>query len=290
MLAIGADIGGTHITTAVVDLAKRSVVSGTQKRASIDSHASADDIIEHWSQAILDSAQNFPITGIGLAMPGPFDYDQGICLIRNQDKFRNLYNKNIRSLLAERLNIPGESIATINDAAAFLDGEIFCGAARGYARAIGITLGTGLGSCTHANGRSLNADLWQMPFKEGIAEDYMSTRWFTGRFKELTGISKNGVNEIVQFSGSDDVVQILFTEFSKNLADFLLLFSNHHPADIIVIGGNIARSHPLFFNQVEHIIHAQIPNVKLSVAMLGEEAALLGAASHAAQKIKEFNS
>lgn len=280
MLAIGADIGGTHITAAVVDLNKRSIIAGTQTRAKVNAHASVDEIIETWATAILQTKQDLDISNIGLAMPGPCDYEEGICLIKGQDKYENLYNQNIRQLLARKLNLKPENIKIINDAAAFLDGEVFCGAALGCKKAIGITLGTGLGSCIHENRSSSNADLWQMPFRSGIAEDYLSTRWFTRRFEEISGEKMSGVSEIVSMCSTNDLIQPLFNEFGVNLGDFLLKFIVMSPSDIIVIGGNIAKSYTLFENSLLKTIQKRHPSIKIRIAELGEEAALLGAASH----------
>ncbi|MEO6916731.1 MAG: ROK family protein [Chitinophagaceae bacterium] len=279
-LAIGADIGGTHITAAVVDLQKRSIIPGTETRAKVNAHASVEEIVESWSDAINKTKGNFDITSIGLAIPGPFDYEAGICLIKNQDKYETLYKRNVKELLSEKLVLKPENIKLINDAAAFLDGEVFCGAATGCHKAVGITLGTGLGSCIHENGSSTDADLWQMPFRNGIAEDYLCTRWFTRRFEEISGEKTCGVSEIITKLEDNAHVQPLFTEFGISLGEFLLEFLALSNTEIIVIGGNISKSFSLFEKTLMETIHRKNPSVQVKIARLGEEAALLGAASH----------
>ncbi|HEX8460195.1 MAG TPA: hypothetical protein VF623_02150 [Segetibacter sp.] len=38
--AVGVDIGGTHITAALVDLEKKELVKGSKKRTNVNSHGS----------------------------------------------------------------------------------------------------------------------------------------------------------------------------------------------------------------------------------------------------------
>jgi glucokinase len=64
---------------------------------------------------------------------------------RGQSKYDNLYNMDVKALLAEELGLPPTSIHFINDAAAFLQGENIVHLQTNK-RILGITLGTGLGS------------------------------------------------------------------------------------------------------------------------------------------------
>ena len=68
----------------------------------------------------------------------------------------------------------------LNDAAAYLLGEVGAGAARGVPRAVGITLGTGIGSAFAVNGQIVNrmaaasrpaAKSGIVPYEGGIVED-----------------------------------------------------------------------------------------------------------------------
>ena len=91
--AIGIDIGGSHITAALVSLENGKIVSGTRSRAAVNAHATADEILDIWTATIrevMKKAQG-PITQIGFAMPGPFDYDKGISQIKNLHKYDGLY-------------------------------------------------------------------------------------------------------------------------------------------------------------------------------------------------------
>lgn len=103
-------------------------------------------------------------------MPGPFDYERGISLMKGMEKYDSLYGLDIREILSEKLNVPAAHIVFINDAAAFLGGELASGAAADFNRAIGVTLGTGLGSTSNCTGEVIDVNRAFAPFLESIAE------------------------------------------------------------------------------------------------------------------------
>lgn len=284
--AIGADIGGTHITAALIDLRNKTIVPSSIRRAVVYAAGTAEEIIRAWSDCITAARQNSDVESICLAMPGPFDYEAGISLMRDQGKYENLYQLNIKERLAKELNFPSTGIFMENDAACFLQGEIFNGAGSIHAdkNVIGITLGTGLGSAVYKAGTSHNADMWQSPFKEGIAEDYLCTRWFVRRWKEITGETVGGVKEIKSISGVQ--AKQVFNEFGAHLAEFLLGFIAKESPAAIVIGGNISKSFDWFGPVLTYIIGEKHPTIKIELAILGEEAPLSGAVSSWLQKHK----
>src|SRR5690606_4374061 len=115
---------------------------------------------------------------IGIAMPGPYDYENGISLISEQGKMKSLYGLSVKNLLADALRIPPAQIQFTNDAESFLKGEVFAGVGKGFSNTLGLTLGTGLGSAIHVEDVVKDAKLWTAPFRDGIAEDYLGTDWF----------------------------------------------------------------------------------------------------------------
>lgn len=277
---VGVDIGGSHITAALVDLEKRMIIQGSGQRSAVNSSDHADNILNSWCKVINDVADHVQVSKIqiGIAMPGPFDYEAGVSLIHDQEKYRTLYKMNIKKELAQRLGIQPEDIRFINDAAGFLQGEVFSGAARGGVHVIGLTLGTGLGSAFCENGIAKDAELWGSKFKEGIAEDYLSTRWFVNRYDELTGKQISGVKELM-IAKSDQTVMQIFEEFGNNLAQFLIPLVKEQDADLVVLGGNIANAYAEFLPIVLKVFKENKLLVKVKIADLKEDAALIGAAS-----------
>ena len=277
---IGVDIGGSHISAGIVNLKKRELVENSVIRRNVNSKGSAEEILDTWTEVIeqLFSGDYLLQKKIGMALPGPFNYQEGICLIKGVDKFESLFNLNLKKLLAEKLGIATENILMMNDASCFLKGEVFGGAAIGSDNVIGITLGTGLGSARFHSGHTFEGDLYFAPFKDGVTEDYISSRWFLKRYKEITGHTAKNVKELTGKILQEPEIKTLFEEFGKNLGEVLYSYAQKYNCETIVIGGNIANAWELFFRETKTILD-RLPAVTIKKAKLGEDGALIGAAS-----------
>ncbi len=83
--AIGADVGGSHISTVLVDIQTGNMVIESKSEQNINNQASAEEIFNDWSIAIkktMSFVNADEIAGIGFAMPGPFDYENGVALLK----------------------------------------------------------------------------------------------------------------------------------------------------------------------------------------------------------------
>src|SRR5215212_5139366 len=109
-IVIGADIGGSHITAAQVDVTGRQLIASSLVRLQVDSMGAAKEVIDVWSKCIRQAMQHTPVNKVCLAMPGPFDYAAGICLIKDQNKYPMLYGLNVKNMLALALEINAEDI------------------------------------------------------------------------------------------------------------------------------------------------------------------------------------
>lgn len=283
-IVIGADIGGSHITAAQVDLTSKQLVSASLVRSSVNSMAPAEEVVAAWALCIKQAKQQQRFEKVCLAMPGPFDYEAGICLISDQNKYPLLYGVNVKELLAPLLEVAVSDIHINNDAACFLQGEVFSGAVSGYGIAASITLGTGLGTAIYENGTARSADLWNMPFLDSMAEEYLSTRWFVKQYAAITGNQIHGVRELAAQALSNNLIKGLFAEFGKNLAGFLNRFIDATGAKAVVIGGNIAQSYSLFKNALLAGMESRHAGVFITTSVLGEGAAVLGAGSFCCQQ------
>src|ERR1700738_2163676 len=137
-IVLGVDIGGSHITTALIDLGKKTILENTIVRKPVNSMADAMSILETWVEAMEESFAFQPgvIRRIGIAMPGPFDYEKGICLITDQPKYKSLCGLDVKQWLAGSMGAQADDIRFMNDACCFLQGEALTGAAKGYRSAI----------------------------------------------------------------------------------------------------------------------------------------------------------
>lgn len=289
-IAIGADIGGSHITCAAVDLNSGKILRETLSGRAVNNQAQASVIIDTWADALSASLNKLPaekVKGIGFAMPGPFDYVKGICYIRGVAKYENLYGFNISDAISLSLDVPDNFlIRFMNDVSAFAVGEAVVGKAADFNRSMSVTLGTGFGSAFISSKIPIvdGPDVpklgcvYHLPYKNGIADDYFSTRWFIGRYMSLTGKELKGVKELSELAASDNIVTDLFTEFGNDLGGFLAPWLKKFNAEILVIGGNISHAYNLFEAVFEERLKKEKCNCKVSLSELKEDAALFGSA------------
>jgi glucokinase len=277
----GVDIGGSHITVALVDLKTREIIENTLVRKSINAKEAADYLIQTWATIIKESfgKMNLLPGKVGIAFPGPFNYSKGICLIKEQNKYRSLYRLNLRELLSEQLNIPGENIMFRNDAACFLQGEIYTAPAGQLHNAAGITLGTGLGSAYNINGLAVDAELWKMPFKKGIAEDYLSGRGIIQLYNEITGNTAENVKEIVDRykTNNDPLIALTFQRFGELMGEFIVKLTEENNIQHIILGGNITKTWNLFAPALKKLLEKEQISIAVRPTSLGEKAVMLGA-------------
>jgi glucokinase len=289
--AIGADVGGSHISCAVIDLEKEEIKKDTFASQKVDNKASADDILKSFAQALqksIDKIDRSQLAGIGFAMPGPFEYDKGIARFTHEvAKFENLYGVNVANSLKDILGLGVDTdIRFMNDASSFAVGEAWLGKGKGSNKSLSITLGTGFGSAFIDEGIPVveGADVpklgcvWHLPFKDGIADDSFSTRWYIKRYAEKTGKQLAGVKEIADMVKSDPRAQEVFIEFGDNLGVFLGPWLKKFKANALIIGGNVAGAYSFFGPYFEESLKQQKIEIGIHISELKEDAALIGGA------------
>ncbi len=289
-IAIGVDIGGSHITAVAIDMDTHTIIGGSRAESPVDNKAEADEILRVWTDVlrkVLQKVPLFKLRGIGFAMPGPFDYVKGICLIRGVQKYEKLYGVNVGKAISSRLGLPCDcKVRFMNDASSFAVGEAWAGKARDYKKMMAITLGTGFGSAFLDDRIPVvEGDLvprmgcvYHLPFGTGIADDYFSTRWYTSRYKDVTGKVAEGVREVAEAAGRLPEVMAIFNEFGRNLGRLLAPWLTKFGAEILVMGGNISHAYELFGPAYEEELKAAGCGVVTAISELKEDAALLGSA------------
>ena len=77
--AIGVDVGGSHLCSAVVDL-EGKVLCSEPVLTPMDSSGPSDEILQCFKENLQGTMKAFGrnVDQIGLAFPGPFDYEKGI--------------------------------------------------------------------------------------------------------------------------------------------------------------------------------------------------------------------
>jgi glucokinase len=217
-------------------------------------------------------------------MPDPFDYQRGIGQFEGVGKFTALRGVDVGDAL--RIRLRGQ-VAFLNDADAFVLGEWAAGAAKGAARCVGITLGTGIGSgwlvggvvadpAYPPGGRIHRVSVGGRPL-----EDTVSRRAIRRAFVEAGGDREADVREIAELARAGDrtagrVLEHAFVTLGRVFGSCLSGFR----ADVLVIGGSMARSWDLFEPAFRAGAEGSgLPQIRLAAD--SEAAALVGAALHA---------
>ncbi|WP_025667900.1 ROK family protein [Aquimarina megaterium] len=289
-MILGVDIGGSHITVARIDTKNHKIPDSNLISIKVDSTAQASEIIDQWIYALqksIDALDNEPLEGICIAIPGPFDYHQGVFAYKMKNKFTSLFGIDIKEIISKRLTLSDTTpLRFYNDAACFGIGEFWKGKLKSTEKALAITLGTGFGATFLLQGLPIlsgdgvpeNGELYNIPFKNGIADEYFSTRWFIKKYKEATGITIRGVKDLITDSNSNPYTDQIFTEFSRNLATFLSPWLKEYNADAVVIGGNISKAWNSFAEHLNTELKNQGCTTKIYQSELKEKAILLGGA------------
>jgi glucokinase len=271
------DVGGTFLKSAIVK-PDGSILEGTFKKTCIDSQGSSEQILETFTLSLgphLTNAEEVGAEpcGIGIGIPGPFDYGAGVSLMRH--KFGDIYKVNLKEEFIKRLELPQDfTIRFENDAWTFLRGEAWLGAAKGCTRTVGITLGTGLGSAfmvgdqviLEGTGVPPNGSVYDLPYESGIVEDKISRRGIITRYKELAGRKyREGLDvEDIAIRGikyEDEFSLQVFDEIGHRLGQVLKKILSEFRAECLIVGGQISKSFMLFSNPLTEELQS-VPTLK----------------------------
>jgi len=286
-VAVGIDIGGSHISVAIVDEKTKKIIPGSESRKDYDHKLNANTILQVWADAINSTLESvtddMSLQGVGFAMPGPFDYKEGIC--RMDQKMISLFGLHIPTKLNQMLNSElGVKMRFLNDATCFAIGESIGGKGAGKDKVVVITLGTGFGSAfldqdypiVERDDVPSEGCLWHLPFGNSIADDYFASKWFVRYCEEQYSKKFSGVREILEIA-DNEMIDNIFGEFTKNLSSFIGPYLKKFHAEILIIGGNISKALPLFQDKLLELFKLQGVEIEIKSSELLEDAAIIGA-------------
>jgi len=291
-ISIGVDVGGSHVSCMAFDLENKRLLEHTHAENDLDNHGQPAEIIDAWGKTIkktmeLAGAEN--IQGVGFAMPGPFDYVKGIPLFTGKNgKYENINGIDVPAELRNYLGLSADfKIRFINDATAFAIGEDQVGKAKDFENSLSVTLGTGFGSAFIKNGLPIvegaevpeNGCLWHLPFEDGIADDYFSTRGLINRYEEATGENLPGVKQIAEMAAENQLARELFNDFGTKMGVFLKPWIENFGIEVFVMGGNISRAYELFGSSLNAYLEQAGLKMEVAVSELKETASFIGAAT-----------
>ncbi|MET7397632.1 ROK family protein [Dactylosporangium sp. NPDC005572] len=271
------EVGGSHVTAASVQLDGHRVLD--RQRHHLDPSRDAHAIVG----VLADAAKRLdpdPGDRWAVAMPGPFDYVNGVSLHEGVAKFDKLHGVSLRETLAAAIPARPEAFTFVNDADAFLLGEWVGGAAVGASRAVAVTLGTGIGSGWLADGAIVSSGPDVPPDGEihfcdvdgRNIEDVVSDRALIRRYRDRSGTTVDGMRGLAELARAGDadanaVVGEAFGALGRLLTEWLERFR----AEVVVVGGSMTGAWDL----IEPALALDVPARPVHDT---EHAALLGAA------------
>jgi len=243
---ISLDVGGTSVKSAVITPDK--CVTHFEVDA-IDAFGSKEDILETLHNIIQTHLRKLdPAVGYHLALgfPGPCDYEAGICKIESSlMKFESLFGVNVINELDSRLSSKRPlSITFENDASAAIFGEMMTGSAKECSRVLGVTLGTGFGSCYIVDGKIVtsgkgvpeNGWLYPIEFDGLPADDVFSIRGLEARLT-AEGMEWENLQSLDQ---NDKYMKPILSQWAKDLRKFLKHHAEAFEADAILLTGGLS--------------------------------------------------
>ncbi len=318
---IGIDLGGTKILTALID--NNWKIKGLVKKktkATIGHQGVIKRIIKTIDEILKENAlTNKDILAIGIGAPGMVDENSGnVIYAPNLTGWKDIP---LGITLSKSLKTP---VTVGNDVNMGLYGEFCFGAAKGYKDIIGIFIGTGIGGAIINNGKVISGAN-HMAGEIGhmvINKEEKSLQCGCGKYGciEATagrlGIAKQIAVKIEKGSASvvcditqDNAVKLKSGKLKKALEskDTLVIkmikiaseeigigianLINILDPELVVVGGGVIEALsdfmlPLIRRSTEkNTINFEARQTQIVESLLGDDAAILGAASYALNKV-----
>ncbi|MEA5053993.1 MAG: ROK family protein [Propionicimonas sp.] len=275
------EIGGSHITAALVDGAAQTVQE--RHEVSLPLIAGCEELIGAFIAAGRSIAAHREADW-GVAIPGPFDYERGIGRFEGVAKFEALNGIDLGAAL--RPALAAAKIRFLNDADAFGIGEAVAGAARGHHRVVCLTLGTGVGSTFIADGYPVKSGDQVPP--DGFVhvlthsgrdlEDWMSRRALRRAYAEATGQDLDVIDIAGLARAGDPIAVSVWQTALEAMTAAIGPWVRRFGADLVVVGGAIARSWDVVGPLLTAGFSAASATVEVVHAQRLDDAALFGAA------------
>lgn len=282
-VTIAIDAGGTFLKGAVV-LSDGNLLPQLYVKRSSHSDSSAYEIASNLAGVIQELAAayvaymerlstdkrtraTFANFHIGFAFPGPFEYDTGVSRIQGLNKYGQLYEFNLKTLLRCELTalaaeptaptwmtrLAAADIRFGNDAALFA-----LGVSRLYPqeRLLCLTLGTGLGSAFVEN-RSIVSGKWGIPdsgmlyaeqYNGGTVDDLFGSRGIL-TLADSHAARRQGEDvyqlAIAARQGSSSAIRV-WQLYGQRLGEMLRPYVAEFRPARLILGGQIAETLDLF--------------------------------------------
>lgn len=304
--AIGVDIGGTKIAAALVT---RDGACTNLTRIDTPVIAGSAGIV----QAVIDltellcrqaRAQHLSVVGVGIGSAGQINVDRGTVTYAVE----TLPGWAGTALGAEVSSATRLAVIVDNDVNAMAAGELRFGAGRGFRSALYAAVGTGVGGALILNGELWRGANWSagelghvvLDWRgdrvcncgaKGHLEAYAAGPAIANSYYRLKGMPETGeLRAVAQaaMSGDRDALHVI-AEGAAMVGVTLAGLAAVFDPEALILGGGVALLGDIWWMPFEAAVRASpMPaarRIVLARAQLGNEAALIGAASMAWERV-----
>lgn len=257
------DVGGTELKVAAVN--EEGKIVGNIRHFDADSGAGCEEIFDNMAnviKSVIKEIKEMP-TSIGMAFPGPFDYENGVCLIKGLGKYGNIYNKSVPDEIKKRIpELKEKPFLFVHDVEAFAIGAYCYGESKGRGKTMFVCIGTGTGTAFIKDGKVLKncedgapKDGWiyEAPYKDGKIDEYLSVRGLKRVAKEVTGDELTGLEIYNLCKEGDPKGFEVYDRFGEDVCAALSKYINDFNPNVLVFGGQISKSFEFFGKGVEKL-------------------------------------
>ncbi|MGM0123090.1 hypothetical protein IGI37_000456 [Enterococcus sp. AZ194] len=268
MISMGLDVGGTYTKGAVFYEGSQNEHSDVYYYES-KSQGNKNELLENFVSIILDLLGKAAIKGsvkqIGLAFPGPFDYERGISLIQGLRKFEHLYEVNLKEALLEKLiendgaSFKETNLFFINDAQAFAVGE---NRLSKVTKGAYFTLGTGLGSTFIEQGQPVKGEygipvsgmIYDVPFFEGLIDEYLCEKGLVTIATAFGLKNQTGKELFLAAEEGQLAAQEAFHVFGRLIGLAIRPYVTEMKPSEIVFGGQVSKGFAYFSQGIREVL------------------------------------
>ncbi|MBI2856566.1 MAG: ROK family protein [Chloroflexi bacterium] len=314
-LAIAVDLGGTNLRVAVVDAAG---VVLHRVRELTQAHLGPENAVErlvHILSSLARSAGADRLVGLGVSVASPVDPNTGI--MYNPPSLPGWDGFSLKPVLEAAFHLP---VCLANDATLAAVGEHAYGIGVGVANLVYMTISTGIGGGVLIDGHPvmgaggfaseighMSIDRNGRPCKcgnVGCLETLASGTALASRVRErlaegavsvlgdlfgddLRGL---GAREVMRAASQRDPLAVEVVEqFARDLGLGIVNLLNVFDPQVVILGGGVCNSLHVFYPLLRAEVHQHAMShmkgrIPLALSVLGDDAALLGAAYQVFQR------
>lgn len=310
MVFIGIDLGGTKIAAGVTDMQGNILAEAT---AATDANRPYQEVVRDMAACTLQALENAgssidEVAAIGIGIPGIAENVNGRVIFCPNLSWHDVP---LRDELGKYLDKP---IFIDNDATVAALAENIAGVSRGTESSVFLTLGTGLGGGIILHGvpwtgaHGVGSELGHLTLvadgilctcgKRGCTERYCSATALIRMAREAGQLHPdsllmqkaggrpegiNGKHAIDCAKQGDPVALSVFHEYTRFLAQAINNVVSFLDPEIIVLGGGISLAGNFLLQAIkeklpDYLLYRTVPYARLELAVLGNNAGIIGAA------------